>query len=94
MDTTIAADVQTAVYERFDNIKDLAWVGLGFPMASVACIMLIGRLYAVFNIKHLANTSILIFEIGSALCGAAPSMNALIAGRVIAGLGGSGMYIG
>ncbi|KAK0900772.1 hypothetical protein LTR02_008978 [Friedmanniomyces endolithicus] len=94
LDTTIAADVQVAVYERFDNIEDLAWVGLGFPMASVAFILLIGRLYSVFNIKWLLNTSIFIFEVGSALCGAAPNMNALIVGRVIAGIGGSGMYIG
>jgi len=34
------------------------------------------------------------FEIGSAVCGAAPSMNALIIGRAIAGLGGAGMYLG
>lgn len=63
-------------------------------MASVAGIMLIGRLYAVFNIKHLINLSILVFGVGTALCGAAPSMNALIVGRAIAGLGGSEMYLG
>lgn len=34
------------------------------------------------------------FEIGSAVCGAAPSMNALIVGRVIAGMGGAGSYLG
>jgi len=94
LDTTIAADVQTSVYERFGDIENLAWVGLGFPMASVSCILLIGRLYSLFNIKHLINTSILVFEIGSAICGAAPTMNALIVGRVIAGLGGCGMYLG
>ncbi len=32
--------------------------------------------------------------IGSALCGAAPSINAFIVGRVIAGVGGNGMYLG
>jgi MFS family permease len=86
--------VETAVYERFDNIEDLAWVGLGFPMASVAGILFIGRLYGLFNTKHMLNTSIFVFEVGSALCGAAPNMNALIIGRVIAGLGGCGMYLG
>lgn len=35
-----------------------------------------------------------LFEIGSAICGAAPSMNALIVGRVVGGLGGGGMYLG
>ncbi|KAK3113551.1 hypothetical protein LTR53_009036 [Teratosphaeriaceae sp. CCFEE 6253] len=36
LDTTIAADVQVAVYETFGDIEDLAWVGLGFPLGSVA----------------------------------------------------------
>jgi len=94
LDTTIAADVQTAVYETFGNIEDLAWVGLGFPLGSIAAILLVGRLYGLFNIKYMINTSIFIFEVGSALCGAAPNMNALIVGRVIAGLGGCGMYLG
>lgn len=63
-------------------------------MASVAVILLFGRVYGLFNIKTLVITSFALFEIGSALCGAAPSMNALIVGRVIAGIGGAGMYVG
>lgn len=39
-------------------------------------------------------SSIVVFEVGSALCGAAPNMDVLIVGRIIAGLGGTGMYIG
>jgi MFS family permease len=35
-----------------------------------------------------------LFEAGSALCGAAPDIESLIIGRVIAGVGGSGMYSG
>ena len=35
-----------------------------------------------------------IFEAGSAVCGSAPNVNALIVGRTIAGLGGSGVYFG
>lgn len=34
------------------------------------------------------------FEIGSAVCGAAPSQDVLIAGRAICGVGGAGMYLG
>ena len=34
------------------------------------------------------------FQIGSAVCGAAPSMTALIFGRALCGLGGAGMYTG
>ena len=37
---------------------------------------------------------VVIFEIGSAICGAAPNMDALIIGRALGGLGGGGMYLG
>lgn len=94
LDTTVAADVQGPIYQRFGNIKDLPWVGLGFPMASVATILPFDRAYGLFNIKVLLLSSIATFEIGSALCGAAPSINSLIVGRVIAGIGGAGMYLG
>jgi MFS family permease len=94
LDTTIAADVQASVYETLGEIQNLPWVGLGFPMASVAVILLLVRAYGLFNIKVLMLLSIAIFEIGSALCGAAPTSNALIVGRVIAGIGGVGMYLG
>ena len=36
----------------------------------------------------------ILFEVGSALCGAAPQMNVLIVGRAIAGWGGAGTYVG
>jgi MFS family permease len=94
LDTTIAADVQASVYQRLGEIEHLPWVGLGFPMASVAVILLLGRAYGLFNIKFLLLSSLATFEVGSALCGAAPSMSALIVGRVIAGIGGAGMYLG
>lgn len=53
-----------------------------------------GALYSLFDMKYLYILSIVIFETGSTVCGAAPTMNALIVGRVIAGVGGSGLYIG
>jgi MFS family permease len=37
---------------------------------------------------------IVLFEVGSAICGAAPNIDTLIAGRAICGVGGSGMYVG
>jgi MFS family permease len=63
-------------------------------MGSVAIILLVGKLYGMFEIKWLIIASIIAFEAGSALCGAAPTADALIVGRVIAGIGGAGMYIG
>jgi MFS family permease len=94
LDTTIAADVQGAVVETFGEISQLAWVGAGFPLGSVAVILPYGALFARFNMKWLYIAGIVLFQVGSALCGAAPTMKALIVGRVIAGVGGTGIYLG
>lgn len=53
-----------------------------------------GKSYAVFNLKWLYFWSLTMFAAGSALCGAAPVMDALIVGRVWAGAGGAGIYLG
>jgi MFS family permease len=94
LDTTIAADVQGPILKSLGEIEKLPWVGIGFPMGSVAVILLIGVSNGLFNIKILYIVSLLIFEVGSATCGAAPNMNAMICGRIIAGMGGAGIYIG
>lgn len=94
LDTTIAADIQGAVISTYGNVSQLAWLGAGFPMGSVSIILMLGALYTSFNYKYIFVTSIVLFEAGSALCGAAPDMNALIVGRAFAGMGGSGMYLG
>ncbi|KAK9365634.1 major facilitator superfamily domain-containing protein [Lipomyces kononenkoae] len=51
-------------------------------------------LYAFFSIKATFLISILLFEAGSALCGAAPNSIAFILGRTIAGLGAGGILSG
>ena len=63
-------------------------------MGSVYVILLIGVANGLFNIKILYIAGIVVFEVGSAICGAAPNMNAMICGRIIAGMGGAGIYMG
>jgi predicted MFS family arabinose efflux permease len=57
-------------------------------MGSAAMSLLIGKFYGLFETKYIMMVSLMLFEAGSVLCGAAPTMNVLIAGRVIAGIGG------
>ncbi|CAG9948750.1 unnamed protein product [Clonostachys rosea f. rosea IK726] len=94
LDTTIAADVQGPVVKAFGHIEQLTWLGAGFPLGSVVAVLPVGALYKMFNIKWIFIISVILFEVGSALCGGAPSMSALIVGRVIAGAGGNGIYLG
>lgn len=51
LDTTIAADVQGAVIGTFPDVAQLAWIGAGFPLGSVAVILPYGFLFTAFNMK-------------------------------------------
>ncbi|CAG8962041.1 hypothetical protein HYFRA_00005083 [Hymenoscyphus fraxineus] len=94
LDSTIAADVQGPILASLGDLNMLPWVGTGFLLGSVATISLFGPLYNKIEVKWLYLSSIALFEIGSAICGAAPNMTALTVGRVVAGIGGSGIYLG
>ena len=64
-------------------------------MLTAACFNPItGRIYQLYSTKWVFLFSIVIFEAGSAICGAAPSSTAFIIGRAIAGLGSAGIFSG
>ncbi|KAI0505656.1 major facilitator superfamily-domain-containing protein [Xylaria bambusicola] len=93
LDNTIVANIQPSIIEDFGRIDLLPWIGTGFALGTMA-VLPWGKVYGVFDIKLVYMFNIVLFEIGSAICGAAPNIYALILGRVIAGVGGSGMYSG
>ena len=53
-----------------------------------------GRMFTGFSIKKVYMAAILIFEVGSIVCATASDSTALIIGRLIAGAGGGGLYVG
>src|SRR5947207_12169763 len=106
LDNTIVADIQPAIVDEFHSVDKIPWLATAFFLSAtgttirpfsfltIAFILPLGRFCAIFNAKWLYIISVAIFELGSALCGAAPNMNALIIGRTIAGLGAVGIYTG
>ncbi|KAF0324301.1 hypothetical protein GQ607_008475 [Colletotrichum asianum] len=94
LDNTVVADVQPQIVLQFDAITDIAWLAVAFIMAATSTNLLFGQLYSHLKPKWLYIGSVVVFEVGSAACGAAPTMNALIVGRALCGLGGVGMYLG
>lgn len=93
LDTTAVADISPAVINNFGQADRLPWLGAGYALGAMN-ILPWGKSFGVFNIKWTYILTVFLFEIGSALCGSAPNMNVLIVGRVLAGVGGSGMYLG
>ncbi|KZL74868.1 mfs drug efflux transporter [Colletotrichum incanum] len=94
LDNTIVADITPAVVNRFGDVVKLPWLSVGFLLGGAAVVLPCAKLYGLFDAKWMYIISSIIFNVGSALCGAAPNMNALIVGRVLAGVGGNGMYLG
>ncbi|KAL2171413.1 hypothetical protein VTG60DRAFT_3056 [Thermothelomyces hinnuleus] len=93
LDNTIVATIQPSIVETFNDQSSLAWIGVSFVLGQVV-ILPIGKAFGMFSMKILFVVSLILFEVGSAVCGAAPNMNAIIVGRVIAGIGGAGVYVG
>lgn len=94
LDGTIVAVIQATIVNEFDVLGDLAWNNVGFLMGATATVMFWGQVYAQFNSKTVYLFNVVLFEAGSAVCGAAPNMNALIVGRCVCGVGGAGLYVG
>ncbi|RYP60548.1 hypothetical protein DL771_010478 [Monosporascus sp. 5C6A] len=93
IDGTIVADLQPSILESLGEVAKLPWIGVATSLGTLS-ILPHGKAYGTFNIKLYFIGYILGFEAASALCGAAPTMDALIVGRAFLGVFGSGVYSG
>ncbi|CAK7222348.1 hypothetical protein SBRCBS47491_004836 [Sporothrix bragantina] len=94
LDRLIVSTAIPQITNEFNSAGDIGWYGTAYMLTNCAFQLLFGKLYGVFSIKGTFLTSIVLFEVGSAICGAAPSSVALIFGRAIAGLGAGGITAG
>lgn len=88
------ADIQANIINSLGDFEKFPWLGAAFVLPAATLVLPWSKAYSLFNIKWLYIGHVVIFEIGSAISGSAPTMNALIVGRAVAGIGGCGMYVG
>ncbi|KAJ6613134.1 major facilitator superfamily domain-containing protein [Mycena sp. CBHHK59/15] len=67
------------------------WVGSAYALSSTAFLPMSGGVAQVFGRRLVMLGALFCFALGSVLCGAAPTMNFLIAGRTVQGLGAGGL---
>ncbi|CAH0058564.1 unnamed protein product [Clonostachys solani] len=94
LDMTIVATAIPKITDEFKGLDKAGWYGAAFFMTVGAFQSTWGKIYKYFPLKTSFLIAIFIFELGSVICGAAPSAEALIAGRAIAGLGAAGLGAG
>ncbi|CDH14658.1 related to Azole resistance protein 1 [Zygosaccharomyces bailii ISA1307] len=91
LDIMIVVSLVEDVAKKFNGYSKTGWIFAGYSLPNALLALIWGRLACVIGLKTAMLLSIVIFEIGSLVSGVADSMNMLIGGRVIAGIGGSGL---
>ncbi|KAF2848079.1 MFS general substrate transporter [Plenodomus tracheiphilus IPT5] len=94
LDMSIVADVQPKIVGTFGEIEKLPWLSVAFALGTAATSLIWASVYTFFDGKWNYLIALFLFEVGSAICGAANMMDVLIFGRALAGVGGAGLYVG
>ena len=90
----IIATAISSIIDEFHSIEGIGWYGSAYMLTTAVFSPLFGRIYQFYSTKWIFLLSIVVFEVGSALCGAAPSSTVFIVGRAIAGMGAAGIFCG
>lgn len=93
LDQTIVSTALPTIVSDLGGLEHLSWVVTAYLLASTAATPLWGKLGDQYGRKKLFQAAILIFLVGSALCGMAQDMPQLIAFRAVQGLGGGGLMV-
>ncbi|RFU31913.1 hypothetical protein B7463_g4407, partial [Scytalidium lignicola] len=94
LDRTIIGTAIPRITDEFHSIGDVGWYASAYILTSSAFQLIYGRIFTFYSPKWVLLGAIGIFEIGSAICGAAPSSHVFIVGRAIAGVGAAGIFSG
>uniref|UniRef100_A0AAU2VY12 MDR family MFS transporter n=1 Tax=Streptomyces sp. NBC_00008 TaxID=2903610 RepID=A0AAU2VY12_9ACTN len=93
LDQTIVSTALPTIVSDLGGLEHLSWVVTAYLLASTAATPLWGKLGDQYGRKRLFQIAIVIFLIGSALCGIAQNMPQLIGFRALQGLGGGGLIV-
>jgi EmrB/QacA subfamily drug resistance transporter len=94
LDRLIIGVAIPSITDEFHSLGDVGWYGSAYLLTSCSFMLLMGKVYTFANPKWVYLSSLVVFEVGSAICGAARNSTTLIVGRAIAGLGNAGLFQG
>jgi len=93
LDSTIVSTALPTIVSELGGLEHLAWVVTGYLLAQTIVTPIYGKLGDLYGRKIVLQSAIILFLVGSALCGLSQNMTQLILFRAIQGLGGGGLVV-
>lgn len=81
LDRTIISTAIPTITDDFHSLSDIGWYGSSYMLTTAAFQLIWGRIYRFYDLRWTFLCCIVIFEVGSAICGSAPSSSVFIAGK-------------
>ncbi|HET9174399.1 MAG TPA: MDR family MFS transporter [Candidatus Saccharimonadales bacterium] len=91
LDQTIVATALPRIASDLHGLSKYSWVATSYLLTSAVATPLYGKISDMFGRKKIFQSAIVIFLLGSALCGLSHSMNQLIFFRGLQGIGAGGL---
>src|SRR5579884_987310 len=93
LDQTVVATALPTIVSDLGGLNQLSWVVTAYLLASTVSTPLWGKLGDLYGRKRLFQAAIVLFLLGSALCGLSQNLAELILFRALQGLGGGGIFV-
>ncbi len=94
LDQTIVSTALPTIVGDFGGLSHISWVVTAYLLAQTAVTPVYGKLGDLYGRKIVLQVALVVFLIGSALCGLSQSLTELIVFRGLQGLGGGGLMVG
>ena len=93
LDQTIVSTALPTIVSEIGGLAHLSWIVTAYLLATTVVVPLYGKLGDIYGRRIVLQVAVIIFLIGSALCGMAQNLPELIAFRIVQGLGGGGLIV-
>ncbi len=93
LDSTIVSTALPTIVGDLGGLNHISWVVTAYLLAQTAVTPIYGKLGDLYGRKVVLQGGLVVFLVGSALCGLSQSLTELIAFRAIQGLGGGGLIV-
>ena len=93
LDSTIVSTALPTMVGELGGFEHISWVVTAYLLAQTIVTPLYGKLGDLYGRKIVLQVGLVVFLIGSILCGIAQNLPELIAFRAVQGLGGGGLMV-